>query len=80
MLLHRAEGTGYLFLIVPDMFMPDNFSTFPSNGIEAIAYLYVQKKVYDNPTPELLAEDYMKAYKEVHKFFLEHKGAKNWRY
>ena len=54
-------------------------STFPENKIEAIAYLYVQKKQYQNPTPSQLAEDYMHAYKEVRNFFASHRGAENWR-
>lgn len=40
-------------------------STFPSDRAEAIAYLYVQKKEYDNLTPELLAEEYMHAYEKI---------------
>lgn len=55
-----------------------NFSTFPSNKVEAIAYLYVQKKNYDNPTPEQLASDYMNAYKSVHNFFREHRERSDW--
>ena len=55
-------------------------SSFPSSKVEAIAYLYVQKKEYDNPTPELLAEDYMNAYKAASAFFREHRGRSNWTY
>lgn len=54
-------------------------STFPSNKVEAIAYLYVQKKEYVNPTPEALAADYMAAHKAVHKFFSEHRSTSDWR-
>lgn len=56
-----------------------NLSTFPDNKVEAIAYLYVQKKQYDNPTPEQLAEDYMNAYKKIHTFFMEHRERSYWR-
>lgn len=50
--------------------MPDiDLSTFPSSKVEALAYLYVQKKEYSNPTPETLAEDYMNAYKRIRNFF-----------
>lgn len=56
-----------------------DFSTFPSNKVEAIAYLYVQKKEYaTNPSPEELAEEYMNAYKKVHHFFKEHRERSNW--
>lgn len=56
-----------------------NLSTFPSTKVEAIAYLYVQKKKYDDPTPAQLAEDYMKAYKEAYNFFKAHRAASEWR-
>lgn len=56
-----------------------NLSTFPDGKVEALAYLYVQKKNYDNPTPKLLAEDYMHAYKEIHGFFSEHRNRTEWR-
>lgn len=56
-----------------------DLSTFPSSKVEAIAYLYVQKKEYDNPTPTQLAEDYMNAYKEVYNFFKEKRASSNWR-
>ena len=56
-----------------------NFSTFPSNKVEAIAYLYVQKKEYViNPSPEELANDYMDAYKRASAFFNEHRDRSNW--
>ena len=53
-------------------------STFPSSKVEAISYLYVQKKEYDNPTPDQLAEDYMNAYKSISNFFASHKERSNW--
>ncbi len=56
-----------------------DLSTFPSNKVEAIAYLYVQKKQYDNPSPEQLAEDFMNAYKKVNAFFNEHRDRSYWR-
>lgn len=56
-----------------------DLSTFPSTKTEAIAYLYVQKKEYDNPTPEELAQDYMNAHKAVATFFREHRNASDWR-
>lgn len=60
--------------------MPDiDLSTFPSSKVEALAYLYVQKKEYSNPTPETLAEDYMNAYKRIRNFFAEHRDASYWR-
>lgn len=57
-----------------------NLSTFPANRVEAIAYLYVQKKEFENPTPELLAEEYMNAYKKVHNYFKEHRARSNWTF
>lgn len=57
-----------------------DLSTFPSNKTEAIAYLYVLKKDYENPTPALLAQDYMDAYKEVRQFFIDHSERSNWSF
>lgn len=59
--------------------MSDTTSSFPGNRVEALAYLYLEKKAYDSPTPEQLAEDYMNAYKTISKFFAEHRDVSFWR-
>lgn len=47
-----------------------DFSTFPSNKVDALAYLYVQMKTYDSaPSPEKIAEDYTDAQKRIRQFF-----------
>lgn len=53
--------------------------TFPSNRTEALACLFVQKKQYDNPSPEELAKDYMDAYKRIRKFFSDNRESSNWK-
>ena len=58
--------------------MPDK--SFPSSQTEALAYLYVQKKEYNNPAPHELAEDYMNAYKEINSFFSAHRERSNWMF
>ncbi len=61
--------------------MPEiNLETFPSSKTEALALLYVQKKTYTDLTPEKLADDYRYAYKEIKKYFSEHKSRSDWTY
>jgi len=55
-----------------------NLYSFPEGRVEGIAYLYVKKKQYDNPTPTQLAEDYMKACKEIRQFFAAHQKKEDW--
>lgn len=44
-----------------------------SRRAESLAYLYVQKKQYDNPSPEELAKDYTDAYESIHQYFTDHR-------
>ncbi|MDO5575315.1 MAG: hypothetical protein Q4G60_15200 [bacterium] len=51
---------------------------FPCSSAQALALLYVQKKEYENPTPEQLAEDYKIAYSSINEYFKDNKKPSDW--
>ena len=46
--------------------MSDSLKAFPSNDVEALAYLYVKSQDLSTLTPSQIYDKYRNAYKEIH--------------
>lgn len=53
-----------------------NFSTFPSNKIEALAMLYLQNQDLSNLSPEEVCDEYQNACDKIYKHYKEINKAK----
>lgn len=45
--------------------MSDKLRTFPSNSVEALAFLYIQNRDLSDYTPEQIYDEYMEAVKKI---------------